>query len=263
MLMNPVFKRTVTGLATAAAIICAFIWVPVKVLVPLMIAVIGLVHLEFSKLVSRKYEIMVLPGVFCGLLYLITSVYARNASQLLILIVFVLSLTAMFSRSNKPIVAVATTLLGFLYIPVMLTPFVLIPYSFGWKWLLYVVAIIKISDMGGFAFGVAFGKHKMCPSISPNKSWEGMFGSIFASCLISCCLMKLTNLSFAVSLAFGFAAAIIGTLGDLVESRFKRDVGVKDSSVFMPAGMGGFLDMFDSLIFAPAIFYYFISSYAA
>jgi phosphatidate cytidylyltransferase len=75
--------------------------------------------------------------------------------------------------------------------------------------------------------------------------------------------MKLTNLSFAVSLAFGFAAAIIGTLGDLVESRFKRDVGVKDSSVFMPAGMGGFLDMFDSLIFAPAIFYYFISSYAA
>jgi CDP-diglyceride synthetase len=48
-----------------------------------------------------------------------------------------------------------------------------------------------------------------------------------------------------------------------VESRFKRDVGVKDSSVFMPAGMGGFLDMFDSLIFAPAIFYYFISSYAA
>jgi phosphatidate cytidylyltransferase len=66
-----------------------------------------------------------------------------------------------------------------------------------------------------------------------------------------------------VSLAFGFAAAIIGTLGDLVESRFKRDVGVKDSSVFMPAGMGGFLDMFDSLIFAPAIFYYFISSYVA
>jgi phosphatidate cytidylyltransferase len=124
--------------------------------------------------------------------------------------------------------------------------------------LLYVVAIIKISDMGGFAFGVAFGKHKMCPRISPGKSWEGMAGSIFASIVISCAFMPITRFGVWKAIAFGVVAAVVGTLGDLIESRFKRECGVKDSATFMPAGMGGFLDMFDSLVFAPAVLYPFI-----
>ena len=131
-------------------------------------------------------------------------------------------------------------------------------------WLLYGIAIVKISDMGGFAFGLGSAKffgsnHKMCPDISPNKSWEGLFGSVFGSCLISSCFMPLTGFSFGKSLVFGITAAIVGTLGDLVESRVKRDCGVKDSSVFMPAGLGGLLDMTDSLIFAPAIIYSLLS----
>ena len=105
---------------------------------------------------------------------------------------------------------------------------------------------------------MAFGKHKMCPTISPGKSWEGLAGSMFASCVISCAFIKITGFSIPKSLAFGVAAALVGTLGDLVESRIKRECEVKDSATFMPAGMGGFLDMFDSILFAPAIFYYFL-----
>ena len=80
-----------------------------------------------------------------------------------------------------------------------------------------------------------------------------MLGSILGSCLISAAFMPVTGFSFVKTLAFGVTAAVVGTLGDLVESRMKRDCEVKDSAMFMPAGLGGFLDMFDSLIFAPAI----------
>ena len=124
--------------------------------------------------------------------------------------------------------------------------------------LLYLVAIVKFSDMGGFAFGLssarlmAGGNHKMCPTISPNKSWEGLVGSIIASELMSLAFLPITHFAVGKALAFGVAAAFLGTAGDLVESKFKRWVGVKDSATFMPAGLGGLLDMFDSLLIAPA-----------
>ncbi|MCR5840063.1 MAG: phosphatidate cytidylyltransferase [Kiritimatiellae bacterium] len=129
--------------------------------------------------------------------------------------------------------------------------------------LLYVIAIVKFSDVGGFAFGLTSaklmkgGNHKLCPTISPNKSWEGLFGSIFASCLVSCSFMGATGFSVAKSLVCGVTAALVGTAGDLVESKFKRWVGVKDSSTMkITNGMGGFLDMIDSLLFAPAVLYF-------
>ena len=123
----------------------------------------------------------------------------------------------------------------------------------GNLWLLYAIACVKLSDMSGFAFGVAWGKHKMCPSISPNKSWEGMCGSIIGSCLISCAFLGFTHFALPKALLIGVVAAFVGTAGDLVESKFKRWVGVKDSGTFMPAGLGGMLDMFDSLLFAPGV----------
>jgi phosphatidate cytidylyltransferase len=128
--------------------------------------------------------------------------------------------------------------------------------------LLYVIALVKFSDMGGFAIGMLFGRHRMCPSVSPNKTWEGLFGSALAACLMSVFFKLATAYVGAFSwprvFAFAVAAAAVGTLGDLVESRMKRECGVKDSATFMPAGLGGFLDMFDSLIFAPALFFPFL-----
>ena len=261
--MNPIFKRTVTALATAAVVASAFIWLPKEYLVPLMIAVVVLVHLEFSRLVSLKYPVMVFPGVVAGLVYLYSAVYAPRACVSIPLLAFLLAVAALSKKIDRPVASLATTVFGIVYIPVCLSSLVLIPWTIGVKWLLYTVAIVKISDMGGFAFGVAFGKHKMCPAISPNKSWEGMAGSLFGSCLVSCLFMPMTRFSWMASIAFGLSAAVVGTLGDLVESRIKREMGVKDSSVFMPAGMGGLLDMFDSLVFAPALLYPFLRHLAS
>ena len=126
--------------------------------------------------------------------------------------------------------------------------------------LLYVIAVVKFSDVGGFALGTLSaklmkgGNHKLCPSISPNKSYEGLFGSLLFSCAISLLFAGITNFSPVKSVLIGIAAAFLGTAGDLVESKFKRWAGVKDSSAMkITNGMGGFLDMFDSLLIAPGV----------
>lgn len=251
-----VVKRVVTALTTAAIVVCGLLYLPESVVMAVIIALIGLVQLEFGQMVSHKYPVMVWAGVAAGLLFLVSKSYFYESG--LPLIIFALAVCALFSKCEKPIVSLATTILGFVYIPLMLQYLIVIPSRFGMTMLLYIIAIVKISDMGGFAFGMAFGRHKMCPSISPGKSWEGMAGSIFASCLISCAFIPLTKFPVPKALAFGVAAAAVGTLGDLIESRIKRDCGVKDSATFMPAGLGGFLDMFDSLVFAPAALSFFI-----
>lgn len=251
-----VLKRTVTALTTAAIVVCGLLYLPAAVVKGAIIVLIALVQLEFGQMVGRKYPVMAWAGVAAGALFLVSKFCLYEAGMPLI--VFALAVCALFSKCEKPLASLATTLLGFIYLPLMLQYLIIIPERFGMMMLLYIIAIVKISDMGGFAFGMAFGRHKMCPSISPGKSWEGMAGSIFASCLISSAFMPLTHFPLPKALAFGVAAAVVGTLGDLVESRMKRECGVKDSATFMPAGLGGFLDMFDSLVFAPAIFYFFL-----
>ena len=213
--MNPVLKRILTALTTAALVVLAIIHVPTKALPPIFSVVMALAVFEFALLLKKKVPLVSARGIF-GLI------------------------------------------LGFVVIVCGLSALPAAAVKFGNLWMLYLIAIVKFSDMGGFAFGMSSaklmkgGNHKLCPTISPNKSWEGLFGSVFASSVMSCAWMSFTHFGIGKALAFGVAAALVGTFGDLVESKFKRWVGVKDSATFMPAGLGGFLDMFDSLLFAPA-----------
>ena len=258
--MNPILKRIITALATAGVVVGIILWAKFAWVLPVLIALIALVQLEFAQMVARKYEIMVWPGVIAGVLQLVAVFYFQDS--LILELFFALSLLALFGKSSRPVEALATTALGFLYVPFMLRHLVDVA-SGGMMMLLYVVALVKFSDMGGFAIGLGSKKlfgdnHRMCPTVSPNKSWEGMGGSVVAAVLMSLCFMPVTHFSWPKALVLGVAAAVVGTLGDLVESRFKRDCGVKDSATFMPAGLGGFLDMFDSLLFAPAVLLPFI-----
>ena len=259
--MNHVAKRTTVALTTASLVVAGLLYLPFEYVKPVMILLVALVHLEFSQMVARKYEIMTWLGVFTGIAWMVMLLYDTNAVKLIAFSLMLLSgvgafwTTGLFRPMRSPLTALGTTLLGLFYIPLMLTWLIMIPKTFGMMFLLYTVAVIKISDMGGFAFGMAFGRHKMCPAISPGKSWEGMAGSVLASVVVSLAFMPLTRFSWQVAAGFGVLAAFVGTFGDLVESRFKRECGVKDSATFMPAGLGGFLDMFDSLVFAPVLFY--------
>ena len=214
--MNPIAKRTMAALTTAALVVLAIIYAPSWLFRPVFGVLTVLAAIEACQLVARRRKPLS-PG---GLLVLIPVVFV---------------ITMAFSVLSH----VATT--------------------HGNLMLLSVIAIVKISDMGGFALGLLSaklmkgGNHKLCPTISPNKSWEGLLGSVLASCILSCLFIPITHFGWPKAIAFGLVAALVGTAGDLVESKFKRWAGVKDSATFMPAGMGGFLDMFDSLLIAPTV----------
>lgn len=215
--MNPILKRTITALTVAALVVTAIIFAPPVLIAPVVGALATLAVVEYGQLLKLKLD-------------------PKSVKYTLWVIVGAALLFALLSA--LPLIAAKK----------------------GNLMMLYVIAIIKISDMGGFAFGLSSaklmkgGNHKLCPTISPNKSWEGLFGSIFASCVISSAFMGITHFSFGKSLMLGLTAALVGTFGDLVESKFKRWVEVKDSSTMkFTNGMGGILDMLDSLLIAPAV----------
>ena len=120
------------------------------------------------------------------------------------------------------------------------------------------MASIWICDSAACFLGTAFGKHKLFPRVSPNKSWEGaVAGFIFAIvAMIAAKAVVLDELNLTDAVVIGFIIGTIGQIGDLVESLIKRDAGVKDSSQLIP-GHGGIFDRFDSLLFtSPAVYIY-------
>ncbi|MFC6153404.1 phosphatidate cytidylyltransferase [Nocardioides yefusunii] len=118
----------------------------------------------------------------------------------------------------------------------------------GVKGIVIFVLITVASDTGGYVAGVLFGKHPMAPVISPKKSWEGFAGSMIA-CTAAATLMVtgLLDGDWWVGVLLGVVGAVMATLGDLVESVIKRDMGVKDMSQVIP-GHGGLMDRLDSLL---------------
>lgn len=291
--MNKVAKRTVVGVSAGAFVVALFLYCPLKALPPILMILSTLVQLEFYQLV-RAYRPVAWFGLLMGAVWLAAVAAFPSAtwssppvSMLpggLAWSGFLLAMLVLFrSKYDRPVASWAVTLAGFVYVPFLLSYFLRVvqigvasggglfamPDSrAGLYTLLYLVASAKFSDTGGFAFGMAFGKHKMCPSISPNKSWEGLAGSMVFAAVTGCVMLWISRqfgwagvvpfwgrMDYPGMVLAGFVLALLATAGDLVESRFKRECGVKDSATFMPAGMGGFLDMFDSILFLPALAY--------
>lgn len=127
----------------------------------------------------------------------------------------------------------------------------------GLNLLVASVLIVACDDIGAFFTGTAFGRHKMAPSISPAKSWEGFVGGIgtaLAGGLLFASLLD--EMTVATGLALGLIAALLAPVGDLVESLVKRELGIKDSGRLLP-GHGGMLDRLDAIIFCcPAMSLY-------
>ena len=123
----------------------------------------------------------------------------------------------------------------------------------GELWTLAFIIVAVAADTGAYAFGLMFGKHKMAPVISPKKTWEGFAGggaaSLVAGVLLSTLMLGNT---WWFGLIFGAAIFLSATLGDLVESLIKRDIGIKDMSSWLP-GHGGFLDRLDSILPSAAV----------
>ena len=187
-------------------------------------------------------------------------------SSFVILFVLGLCIRQFVSRHiNTGIVAISTTLFGLMYVPWLLNFIQKInfftPNVEGHFYLLYFVLVTKFSDCGAYAVGSLIGKHKMIPRISPGKTWEGFAGAILVSAAASVVFAQLAGahlrgMTPGHAVILGVILSIGAVVGDLIESLFKREAGLKDSGRLFP-GIGGILDLLDSLLFnAPLMYLY-------
>lgn len=197
----------------------------------------------------------------------------------------VLSLIELFRNDGSALLNLATTMLGLCYVSLFLATFIGVRelftvqdpsvasyflmklgvsdgeriYRAGGLTTISMFAIIWICDSAAFHFGKAWGRHKLFPRVSPNKSWEGAIaGFLFAvGSAVAARHLLLDYLTVWNALVIGAIVGIAGQLGDLTESLFKRDAGVKDSSTLIP-GHGGVFDRFDSLLLVSPLVYLYL-----
>ena len=118
----------------------------------------------------------------------------------------------------------------------------------GWARVFAFMLVVVFSDIGGYTAGVLFGKHRMVPAISPKKSWEGLAGSLVCGTAAAVlAVVFLVKEPWWVGVPLGIMLVITATLGDLVESQFKRDLGIKDMGTLLP-GHGGLMDRIDGAL---------------
>jgi phosphatidate cytidylyltransferase len=134
-----------------------------------------------------------------------------------------------------------------------------VPDDVGARLVFFVAAVTWVGDIVAYLVGIALGRHRLLPKVSPNKTVEGAVGGLLGSTAagLVCAWEFVPLLTPLTGALLGLAGGILGQLGDLVESLLKRDVGIKDTAGLIP-GHGGVLDRFDSLLFsAPLLYYYF------
>ena len=192
-------------------------------------------------------------------------------TSFLILFVLGLCVRQFLAKDNSAgMTAIAVTLLGLMYVPWLLNfiqkiNFFPFPETFkgdGKFYVFYFILLTKFSDMGAYLVGSLIGKHKMIPRISPAKTWEGFAGAIVVSTGASLVFVHffgehMFGMKTIHAVILGIVLSSTAVIGDLIESLFKREAGVKDSGKLFP-GIGGILDLLDSLLFNAPIMYLYL-----
>ena len=286
---KPVTRRSVFILRFASTIVLwtvalAIVFSGYELAFFALIATVGLLALwEFYEMLDhRGLPNFKVTGMICGAAMLVGSFYyfsvygpARSYDyEMAVLLFFLLTVFArqMVSglRDDAPLRTMAYTLFGLLYVLwlynfitkiVYVTPRSPAGVVTGQFYVLSCIAITKFSDMGAYLTGSLIGRHPLVPHISPKKTWEGFFGALAFSLFASVGLYRLmpghlSALNWTHAIVLGLLLGFAAVVGDLAESIVKRSTGVKDSGSMLP-GIGGALDLIDSLLFtAPLLFFY-------
>jgi phosphatidate cytidylyltransferase len=238
--------------------------------------IISVALVEYYHLAQNKgFQPSIVFGVGSSIAYLIAlSLSFYHASwhelQSLILLISLLVLFLIyFKQQSSALGNLAVTLFGIGYLTIPLSCALRINYFFpshaledGRLWLIYVLLISKITDIGAYFCGKILGKTPLASSISPKKTIEGAIGGAITALVTSLIFTLLAShltvfkMSLIQSMWIGLMISILSQLGDLAESLLKRDAGVKDSS-HLP-GLGGVLDIVDSLVFTLPLMYLFL-----
>ncbi|MBE9512822.1 MAG: phosphatidate cytidylyltransferase [Chloroflexi bacterium] len=272
-------KRTITSLWYVSLLVVV-VWFGGKPGLTTLIVIFGvLAALEFYRMVATA---KVPPLTYFGLVWTAFFILSRNSELLSLLEVhfnpdlltpllltsaLVLSLIGILARRQKEgaFTSWAWTMAGILYIGWLLSHMVALrglPDSdiVGRNLVFFVLFVTWVSDTTAFFIGRRFGQHKLVPSISPGKTWEGAIGGICGAIAVSTLFFAPTPFQLPLvywqAILLSALASILGQVGDLVESLLKRNMGVKDSGWLMP-GHGGILDRIDSLVFAGTVVYYY------
>jgi phosphatidate cytidylyltransferase len=227
----------------------------------------------------KGFNPLVKIGLLASTAYVLaTYLSIETQSKLLPIIIislsFLMSFTYFFLNENNPLANLAITVFGIFYLAIPLSYLIDINFSpqinaigDGRLWVAYILFTTKMTDTGGFFIGKYLGRTKLAAKISPKKTIEGAFGGLLFGILTSVLFPYVVhyispsthfNLGLWPSIFLGLGIGIIGQIGDLGESLLKRDAGVKDSNQL--PGLGGILDMVDSLVFTIPLVYYYLQT---
>ena len=268
--------RTITGVLFVAILVTCFLR-PISMIF-LFALVTGLTVWEYGGLVNEWDDIQVnrfistVAGVY---LFLAFAGYCTGYTPATVFIpylvtVIYLIISELFTKAPNPINNWAYTMLSQMYIALPYSMINVLAFqsnaggevSFNYMLPLSLFIFLWVNDTGAYCCGSLFGRHKLFPRVSPGKSWEGSIGGaifvVIAATVIGYLVGGMQGgYSIPVWIGLGLTVVVFGTLGDLVESLFKRTLGIKDSGNILP-GHGGMLDRFDSSLMAiPAAVIYF------
>lgn len=216
-------------------------------------------------------------GLASGFLFLFSAMQRFHSVRfslpgVLTLLVIATLIIELFRKNRAPIKNLGATLLGAVYVGWLFSYLVAInsingiisPFGphftlrmGGWL-VLYVTFTVWAADTGAYLVGGKWGRHRLTPTLSPGKSWEGLAAGLASSMAMSVIMCQAVGIPIIHALVLGFALCAAGLVGDLAESSLKRDIGIKDFGSFLP-GHGGVLDRFDGLLFAAPLFYYYVT----
>lgn len=202
-------------------------------------------------------------GILLTMLFIV-SPHFNHAETLPVLLssLIILSFFLILIRKDKNNAALswAWTVSGVLYVGWLLSYLIALrELDFGREWVLATCFSVFAADSAAYICGTMWGKHKLAPSISPKKTWEGLIAGVLGATIMMPVLDLIFNLPISTlqAVLLGFLIGIIAPIGDLSESMLKRHCGSKDSGNAIP-GHGGFLDRIDSIVFVTIVVYYYV-----
>ena len=260
-------RRIVSTIVLVCLTIFAISFKPLFIIVILSLT-FGALYEFFTSVEKKGVPVYKYFGTILGLIIPLSIFYRFELTKGWELLFIVIGLLSLFilqiskKDTSQAVFSISVTIFGIIYISWLFSFIVkikLLPY--GSALLGALIFITKVGDIGAYLIGTRFGKHALFPRISPKKSIEGALGGLvfgILAALGSGSFLPNIDVFSNMNLIFiGFGLGIVGQLGDLSESLIKRDCLIKDSSGVFP-GIGGVMDLIDSLLFTAPVFYFYI-----
>jgi phosphatidate cytidylyltransferase len=258
-------KRWITAIIAVPLIFFLVFHGPPRLLTFVIIVTVLIALWEYFQIIFKGHEKFVLhltpPAYICAVGIVVCAHFNHLDLILLILcfdaiIVGLISMPLFKMDPNLPDL-IAKQVLSLVYIPIFISFLIFLRNDLeGVGWVFFVLCIVASGDVGAYYIGSYFGRHQLCPAVSPNKTIEGSLGGICGNIIIGLifAFLFIPSLIWPLALIISVVVGMAGQLGDLFESQFKRASGIKDSGSLLP-GHGGILDRIDALLFASPIAY--------